>query len=80
MKRSARANSNHGPKICVSSGNLMVQFPAMPTAYENLVALTRELQILKDTAGLLSWDQEAKLPRKGVAWRVRVWPTATPIQ
>lgn len=41
----------------------------MPSAYEELIALGRELQLLKDTSALLSWDQEAKLPRAGVAYR-----------
>lgn len=38
-------------------------------AYENLVELGRELQMLQDTQGLLSWDQEVNLARKGVAYR-----------
>ncbi|MDF1811369.1 MAG: carboxypeptidase M32 [Verrucomicrobiales bacterium] len=38
-------------------------------AYENLVKLSRELQLLNDTQALLSWDQEVNLAKKGVAHR-----------
>ncbi|MEX2581090.1 MAG: carboxypeptidase M32 [Verrucomicrobiales bacterium] len=39
------------------------------TAYENLVELGRELQLVGDAQALLSWDQEVLLPPKGVAYR-----------
>ena len=39
------------------------------SAYDKLATLSRELQMLSDAAGLLSWDQEINLAKKGVAWR-----------
>ncbi len=41
----------------------------MITAYERLLALGRELQLVNDAAALLGWDQEVLLPRKGIAYR-----------
>ncbi|MDF1754981.1 MAG: carboxypeptidase M32 [Verrucomicrobiales bacterium] len=38
-------------------------------AYDKLVQLCSELQILKDTQSLLSWDQEVNMAKKGVAYR-----------
>lgn len=38
-------------------------------AYPKLTGLSRELQLLRDTEALLSWDQETQMPRDGVAWR-----------
>lgn len=38
-------------------------------SYAALVELNRELQLLRDTEALLSWDQETQMPKKGIAWR-----------
>ncbi len=38
-------------------------------AYQKLVELSTELQLLKNTQALLGWDQEVLLPKKGVAYR-----------
>ncbi len=40
-------------------------------AYQRLVALSEELQLLSDAAGLLSWDQEVNMAKKGVAYRAK---------
>ena len=40
-------------------------------AYQKLVALSEELQLLSDAAGLLSWDQEVNMAKKGVAYRAK---------
>ncbi|MDC0259176.1 carboxypeptidase M32 [Verrucomicrobiales bacterium] len=40
-------------------------------AYQKLVALSEELQLLSDVAGLLSWDQEVNMAKKGVAYRAK---------
>lgn len=42
---------------------------AMGTAYERLLSLGRELQLVNDAAALLGWDQEVLLPARGVAYR-----------
>lgn len=41
----------------------------MASAYERLKTLSRELQLVNDTAALLGWDQEVLLPSRGVAYR-----------
>ena len=41
----------------------------MITAYERLLALGRELQLVNDSAALLGWDQEVLLPKNGIAYR-----------
>ena len=43
----------------------------MPSAYEKLSTLSQELQLLKDTSGLLSWDQEVLIPPAGIEYRAR---------
>ncbi len=39
------------------------------TAYQKLVSLGREVQLVSDAQSLLSWDQEVLLPARGVAYR-----------
>ncbi len=39
------------------------------TAYDRIVALGREVQLVGDAAALLGWDQEVLLPPKGVPYR-----------
>ena len=41
----------------------------MITAYERLVSLGKELQLVSDSASLLGWDQEVLLPRLGITYR-----------
>ncbi|MBT8484637.1 MAG: carboxypeptidase M32 [Phycisphaerales bacterium] len=41
------------------------------TAYDELVAISKETQLIGATAGLLSWDQEVNMPPEGVAYRSR---------
>ncbi len=41
----------------------------MASAYERLLSLGRELQLVNDSAALLGWDQEVLLPARGVAYR-----------
>lgn len=41
----------------------------MDSAYESLVNLGRELQLVADAAALLAWDQEVLMPPQGVAYR-----------
>lgn len=41
----------------------------MSEAYQRLVALGRELQLVEDAVALLGWDQEVLMPSKGVAYR-----------
>lgn len=41
----------------------------MISAYERLLSLGRELQLVGDASALLGWDQEVLLPSKGVAYR-----------
>ncbi len=38
-------------------------------AYDELVSLARELQLLKDTQAVLGWDQEVLSPKKATAYR-----------
>ncbi|NNE91200.1 MAG: carboxypeptidase M32 [Verrucomicrobiales bacterium] len=40
-------------------------------AYQKLVDLSNELKLLSDAAGLLSWDQEVNMAKKGVGYRAR---------
>jgi carboxypeptidase Taq len=42
---------------------------AFDEAYGRLLGLAKEVQILRDAEGLLSWDQETQMPREGLAWR-----------
>lgn len=39
------------------------------TAYQKLLALGREMQLISDTGALLGWDQEVLMPSSGVAYR-----------
>ena len=39
------------------------------TAYQKLIGLSEELQLLKDTQALLGWDQEVLMPKNGVEYR-----------
>lgn len=41
----------------------------MISAYDRLLALAKELQLVSDSASLLGWDQEVLLPPRGVAYR-----------
>ncbi len=41
------------------------------TAYEKLVELGEEVQLVGDTQALLSWDQEVLMPPKGLEYRAR---------
>jgi carboxypeptidase Taq len=41
------------------------------TAYDELVAISREAALLGGTSGLLGWDQEVLMPRGGIAYRGR---------
>ncbi len=41
------------------------------SAYQKLIDLGTELQMVKDTQALLGWDQEVLLPQKGVPYRGR---------
>ena len=43
----------------------------MSSAFQKLSDLNRELQLLRDASGLLSWDQEVLIPRKGLEYRSR---------
>lgn len=38
-------------------------------AWDRLLALSRELSLARSACGLLHWDEETFLPRKGAAWR-----------
>ncbi|MEM7699358.1 MAG: carboxypeptidase M32, partial [Verrucomicrobiota bacterium] len=39
--------------------------------YDQLVELSREVQLVGDVGALLSWDQEVLLPKNGVEYRAR---------
>jgi len=41
----------------------------MTTAYERLVSLARELQLVSDSSALLGWDQEVLMPKLGIGYR-----------
>jgi len=41
----------------------------MITAYDRLLALGKELQLVSDAAALLGWDQEVLLPKRGITYR-----------
>ncbi len=41
------------------------------SAYQKLIDLSGELQLIKGTQALLGWDQEVLLPKKGVQYRGR---------
>ncbi|MCP5540021.1 MAG: carboxypeptidase M32 [Akkermansiaceae bacterium] len=41
----------------------------MSDAYQKLLELNRQLQLLRDAEAVLSWDQETQMPRAGVEWR-----------
>lgn len=41
----------------------------MDPAYDRLVALGRELQLVADASALLAWDQEVMMPPQGIAYR-----------
>lgn len=41
----------------------------MDSAYDRLVTLGRELQLVADTSALLAWDQEVMMPPQGIAYR-----------
>ena len=43
----------------------------LPEAYHKLLAMGEELTLLGDTSSLLGWDQETKMPAKGVAYRAK---------
>jgi carboxypeptidase Taq len=43
----------------------------LPETYPKLSAMSEELALLTDTAALLGWDQETKMPPKGVAYRAK---------
>ncbi len=43
----------------------------LPESYDKLLAMGEELALLTDTAALLGWDQETKMPPKGVAYRAK---------
>ena len=43
----------------------------LPEAYHKLLAMGEELTLLVDTSALLGWDQETKMPSKGVAYRAK---------
>lgn len=41
----------------------------MDPAYDRLVSLGRELQLVADASALLAWDQEVMMPPQGIAYR-----------
>ena len=43
----------------------------LPQAYNKLLTMGEELALLADTTALLGWDQETKMPPKGVEYRAR---------
>ncbi|MEZ5990339.1 MAG: carboxypeptidase M32 [Planctomycetota bacterium] len=43
----------------------------MTTAYDKLIAKTRERHLLGSTAQLLGWDQQALMPEQGIEFRAR---------
>lgn len=43
----------------------------MSEAYERMVKLSSDIQLMNDTQALLSWDQEVLMPTKGGAYRAK---------
>ena len=41
----------------------------MNEPYQNLLSLGKELQLVSDSASLLSWDQEVLMPSSGIGYR-----------
>lgn len=43
----------------------------LPESYHKLLAMSEELTLLNDISSLLGWDQETKMPARGVEYRAR---------
>jgi len=43
----------------------------LPEAYHKLLAMGEELTMLVDTSAMLGWDQETKMPKRGVVYRAK---------